>query len=118
MTNLLASLPQRQASKYAKREVFKYQDYETGKWHSASWSEFSHLVDTAAFSMARLGIKEHDNIAVFTQNCLGGFVVDFAAFANRAVIAPLYATSSVEQISYIIQETEASIAFYRRSAAI
>lgn len=111
MTNLLASLPQRQASKYAKREVFKYQDYETGKWHSASWSEFSHLVDTAAFSMARLGIKEHDNIAVFTQNCLGGFVVDFAAFANRAVIAPLYATSSVEQISYIIQETEARLLF-------
>lgn len=111
MTNLLASLPQRQASKYAMREVFKYQDYETGKWHSASWSEFSHLVDTAAFSMARLGIKEHDNIAVFTQNCLGGFVVDFAAFANRAVIAPLYATSSVEQISYIIQETEARLLF-------
>lgn len=111
MTNLLASLPQRQASKYAKREVFKYQDYETGKWLSASWSEFSHLVDTAAFSMACLGIREHDNIAVFTQNCLGGFVVDFAAFANRAVIAPLYATSSVEQISYIIQETEARLLF-------
>lgn len=96
MTNLLTSLPHRQASKYGNREVFKYQDYETGKWLSASWNEFLQLVDTAALSIHRLGISEQENIAVFTQNCLGGFVVDFAAFANRAVIAPLYATSSVE----------------------
>ena len=111
MTNLLTSLPHRQASKYGNREVFKYQDYETGKWLSASWNEFSQLVDTAALSIHRLGIGEQENIAVFTQNCLGGFVVDFAAFANRAVIAPLYATSSVEQISYIIKETESRLLF-------
>lgn len=111
MTNVLTSLPQRQALKYGNREVFKYRDYATGKWLSVSWSSFSSMVDAAACAMVRLGIKEHDNIAVFTQNCLGSFVVDFAAFANRAVVAPLYATSSVDQITYIIRETEACLLF-------
>ena len=67
MTNLLTSLPHRQASKYGNREVFKYQDYETGKWLSASWNEFSQLVDTAALSIHRLGIGEKDNIAALRE---------------------------------------------------
>ncbi len=111
MTNLLTSLPARQAQRFGNREAFKHQDFATSQWHSVSWKEFSAITDTIACSMADIGIKEHDNIAVFTQNCLESFVIDFAAFANRAVVAPLYATSSAQQITYIIRETEARILF-------
>lgn len=111
MTNLLTSLPARQAQKYGNREVFKHQDFATGQWQSISWNTFSAMIDSLACSMIEKGIKEHDNIAVFTQNCLESFVIDFAAFANRAVIVPLYATSSAKQITYIIRETEARMIF-------
>lgn len=111
MTNLLTSLPAKQAQRFGNREAFKHQDFATSQWHSVSWKEFSAITDALACSMADIGIKEHDNIAVFTQNCLESFIIDFAAFANRAVVAPLYATSSAQQITYIIRETEARILF-------
>ena len=61
--------------------------------------------------MAQIGIKEKENIITFTQNALYGLVTDFGSFRNRAVVAPLYATSSPDQITYIINETEARILF-------
>ncbi len=109
--NLLTALPTQQAAKYGSREVFKHQDYATGEWLSASWSEFADMVEKAACALAINETKEHDNIAIFTQNSLEGFVADFAILSNRAVAVPLYATSSAEQICYILQETEAHTIF-------
>lgn len=104
-------MPARQAKKYGEREAIRHKDYVTNEWISTSWNEFSSLVDTAALALAQIGIKEKDNITTFTQNTIHGLVVDHSAFQNRAVIAPLYATSSADQITYIINETEARILF-------
>ncbi len=111
MINQLTSLPQRQSLKYGEREAIRHQDYKTWEWKSTSWNEWNKMVISAAKAMAEIAIKEKDNITTFTQNSIEGLVVDFAAFANRAVVAPLYATSSPEQITYIINETEARVLF-------
>jgi len=111
MINLMTSMPARQAKKYGEREAIRHKDYVTNEWISTSWNEFSSLVDTVALALAQIGIKEKDNITTFTQNTIYGLVVDHGAFQNRAVIAPLYATSSADQITYIINETEARILF-------
>ncbi|MBR2379283.1 MAG: long-chain fatty acid--CoA ligase [Bacteroidaceae bacterium] len=111
MINLMTSMPGKQAQKYGEREAIRHKDYVTNEWISVSWNEFSSLINTAALAFAQLGIKEKENITTFTQNALNGLVVDFGAFQNRIVIAPLYATSSPEQITYIINETEARILF-------
>ena len=104
-------MPGRQAQKYGEREIIRHKDYVTNEWLSVSWNEFSNLVNIAACALAQLGIKEKENITTFTQNALYGLVTDFGAFRNRAVVAPLYATSSPEQITYIINETEARFLF-------
>lgn len=111
MINLMTSMPGRQAQKYGDREIIRHKDYVTDEWISVSWNDFSNLVNTAARAFAQIGIKEKENITTFTQNALYRLVVDFGAFQNRAVIAPLYATSSPEQITYIINETEARVLF-------
>lgn len=111
MINQLTSMPGKQAQKYGEREIIRHKDYVTNEWLSVSWSEFSSLVDTAARAFAQLGIKEKENITTFTQNALYGLVTDFGSFRNRAVVTPLYATSSPEQIIYIINETESRILF-------
>ncbi|MBR6758280.1 MAG: long-chain fatty acid--CoA ligase [Bacteroidaceae bacterium] len=104
-------MPGRQAQKYGEREIIRHKDYATNEWISVSWNEFHSLVDTAAYALAQIGIKEKENIITFTQNALYGLVTDFGSFRNRAVVAPLYATSSPDQITYIINETEARILF-------
>ncbi len=104
-------MPSRQAQKYGEREIIRHKDYVTNEWISVSWNKFHSLVDTAAYALAQIGIKEKENIITFTQNALYGLVTDFGSFRNRAVVAPLYATSSPDQITYIINETEARILF-------
>ena len=58
-----------------------------------------------------MGVREQENIATYTQNRPEGLIIDFAAYENRAVVVPLYATSSQSQIEYIINEAEVRFLF-------
>lgn len=102
----LAVLVHRQAEKYGEKIALKYRDYGTGTWLPVSWNEFSKTVRQAANALVALGVKEQENIGIFSQNKPECFYVDFAAFANRAVTIPLYATSSPAQAQYIINDAQ------------
>lgn len=92
-----------QAEKYGDRAAFRHRDQEKGIWVPTSWNAFSCAVDDLAKALVELGIKEQENIATYTQNKPEGLILDFAAYNNRAVVIPLYATSSVSQIEYIVK---------------
>ncbi len=94
-----------QASKYGNREALRHKD-ATGHWQSISWNEFSDKVAQAARAMQAMGIGVQENIATYTPNKPEGIIVDFAAFANRAVIVPLYPTGSLDQLEYIVRDAQ------------
>lgn len=100
----LSVLIHSQAEKYGEKIALKYRDYETTQWIPVTWNEFSATVRQAARAMAALGIREQENMGVFSQNKPECLYTDFAAFANRAVTIPLYATSSPAQAQYIISD--------------
>ncbi len=102
----LSVLVHRQAEKYGDKVALKYRDYETGRWIPVTWNEFSQRVRQAANALVALGVKEEENIGVFSQNMPEWFYVDFGAFGNRAVTVPLYATSSAGQAKYIIDDAQ------------
>lgn len=101
-----AVLVHRQAEKYGTRTALKYRNYKTSQWIPISWNEFSHNVYQAANALVDLEVEEFENIGIFSQNKPEWFYVDFAAFANRAVTVPLYATSSQSQVEYIVNDAE------------
>src|SRR5574344_206328 len=111
MTNRLVELITSQAAKYGDREVFRHKDYDTNSWIPTSWNQFSKEVTDAALALEILGIKEKDNIAIFSQNRPSLLVTDFAAFNNRAVPVPLFATASESQVEYIINDAKISTIF-------
>lgn len=102
----LSVLIHSQAEKYGEKIALKYRDYETTQWIPVAWNEFSATVRQAARAMAALGIREQENMGVFSQNKPECLYTDFAAFANRAVTIPLYATSSPAQTQYIISDAQ------------
>lgn len=102
----LSVLIHSQAEKYGEKIALKYRDYETTQWIPVTWNEFSATVRQAARAMAALGIREQENMGVFSQNKPECLYTDFAAFANRAVTIPLYATSSPAQAQYIISDAQ------------
>jgi len=101
-----AELIHKQAEKYNSRAALKYRDGKSGKWNKISWQEFSDLVMLAAKAIAEFGIDVQENIGLCSQNMPQCLIVDFGAYANRAVTVPLYATSSPTQIKYIINDAE------------
>lgn len=107
----LSVLVHRQAQKYGDKTALRYRDYQTSQWISISWNQFSETVRQAANSLVGLGVEEEENIGIFSQNKPECLFVDFAAFANRAVTIPLYATSSPAQAQYIINDAQIRFLF-------
>jgi long-chain acyl-CoA synthetase len=111
MINELVSLISTNAKKYGDREALRYRDYESQQWVSLSWNDFKRNIECEAYSLYKAGIGVQDRIAIFTQNCPEILISHFAAFYNRAVPVPIYATSSKDEAAYIINDSGATILF-------
>ena len=107
----LSVLIHRQAEKFGDKIALKYRDYSKEQWVPISWRQFSDNVRQAASALVACGVKEFENVGIFSQNKPESFFVDFSCFANRAVTVPLYATSSPEQARYIINDAHIRILF-------
>ena len=100
-----------QARKYGTRTALKFRDNESGVWVNTSWNTFADKVMLTAKGMAQYGIKEHQTIGVYSQNMPQYLFTDYAAFANRAIAVPMYATSSPSQIEYLIRDAQIEMLF-------
>lgn len=109
--NHLSALVSLRAKKYGDRVALKYRCYETDTWIPISWNTLSKNIDTCANALAELGVAEQENIGIFSQNKPEWFYVDFGAFKNRAITIPFYATSSAEQVQYIINDAQINTLF-------
>ena len=68
MANKLVEMIASQAAKYGDREAIRHKNQNTGKWYSISWNELSQRVNRIALAFEIIGMKELDNIAIFSQN--------------------------------------------------
>ena len=76
-----------------------------------TWALFSERVMKVARALAEMGVVPADKVAVYSQNMEQYLVTDFAAFAIRAVVVPMYATASPEQVSYIVNDANIKVLF-------
>ncbi len=109
MPNILTNLIAEHAAANGSREVYQYK--ESGKWKSVDWNDFHSQVDRLACAMETLGIEETDRIAIFSQNRPEILVTDFAAYANRIVPVSIYSTSSLQQVTYIVNDASVKMLF-------
>lgn len=99
------------AKKYQDKTAYFHRNDETGQWLPTSFREFSEKVKKAAKALAAIGVKEQDRVGIFSQNMPEIIVSNFAIYCNRAIDIPLYATSSVAQVDYIVNHAEISTLF-------
>jgi long-chain acyl-CoA synthetase len=100
-----------QAKKYGDKAVLTYRDFGSLKWKTASWKDFSHQVKLVSNALLNLGVKVQENIGVFSQNTVQSLYTDFGAFGIRAVTIPFYATSSEQQVQYMIGDAQVRLLF-------
>ena len=107
----LSVLIHEQAKKYGARPVLTYREFGTDKWKTVTWNYFSQRVKQVSNALLNLGVAVQESIGVFSQNAVESLFCDFGAFGIRAVTIPFYATSSEEQIRFMIADAGVRILF-------
>lgn len=107
----LSVLIHEQAKKYGDREALIYKDFGGSKWKSVSWKIFSLRVKQVSNAFLNLGLKPQESIAVFSQNCAQYLYTDFGAYGVRGISIPFYATSSEQQIQFMINDAKVRFLF-------
>ena len=107
----LARLIHDQAKIYGDREVLIYKDFGGKEWKSLSWNQFSDTVRVVSNALLNLGVKVQENVGVFSQNSIQYLFCDFGAWGIRAVTIPFYATSSEQQIQFMVSDAKVRFLF-------
>ena len=74
-----------------------------------SWDSFHKQVIDFACALEIMGVEPQSMVNVFSANCAEILITDFACFRNRAIPVSLYATSSREQVEFIINDSGATM---------
>jgi long-chain acyl-CoA synthetase len=83
----------------------------SGMWQSVTSEEFASQVTAVAAGLIAAGIRPGDRIALLSATCFEWVVCDFAIWAAGAVTVPVYETSSVGQIRWILSDSGAVAVF-------
>jgi long-chain acyl-CoA synthetase len=100
-----------QAKKYGDKTALLSRQNLTDNWTSVSWNDFDKQVSIIAKALIELGVEEQQCIGQFSQNKAENLIVDFALYADRAILVPMYATSTVPQVDFIVNDASIEILF-------
>jgi len=100
-----------QAKKYGNKVVLLQREQLSDEWIKITWTDFANQVFSISKAFVEVGLIEHQRVAQFSQNKAENLIVDFALYANRAVMVPMYATSTVPQVEFIINDAEIELIF-------
>jgi long-chain acyl-CoA synthetase len=107
----LSVLIHEQAKKYGNREAITFRNFGSLKWNTVSWNQFSLRVKQVSNALLNLGAKPQENIAVFSQNCAQYLYTNFGVYGVRGVTIPFYATTSEQQIQYMVNDAQVRFIF-------
>ena len=99
------------AKHYGDREMLVYQDFGGKEWKSLSWNQVSQTVKQVSNALLNMGVKVQENIGIFSQNSVQYLECDFGAWGVRAVTIPFYATSSEQQLQFMINDAKVRFLF-------
>jgi long-subunit acyl-CoA synthetase (AMP-forming) len=82
----------------------------SGEHLELTWSQLRDRSDAFAGTLARLGVKPGDTVALMVSNRPEFFIADIAVMSLGATPFSIYLTSAPEQVAYVIQDAGARVA--------
>ena len=84
---------------------------ENEAWQPVSSAQLRSWVYSTARQLQAWGINKGDRVVILSENRVEWAITDYAALLLGAVVVPIYATQTAEQVLYVLQNSEARIAF-------
>jgi long-chain acyl-CoA synthetase len=82
-----------------------------GRWQDVTAREFLDEVTGLAKSLIAAGIQHGDRVGLMSRTRYEWTLIDYAIWAAGAVTVPVYETSSVEQVEWILSDSGAVAVF-------
>ncbi|MFJ5263770.1 AMP-dependent synthetase/ligase [Streptomyces sp. NPDC088387] len=87
-----------------------------GGWQPVTAAAFAREVTAVAKGLIAAGVEPGDTLALMSRTRYEWMVVDFAAWAAGASTVPVYATSSADQVEWIVRDSGARFAVTETAA--
>src|SRR5580698_5430063 len=84
---------------------------ENGVWKTISAVQIRNWVYATARQLQSWGVKKGDRVILLSENRPEWAIADFACLLLGAVDVPIYATQISEQCLFVLQNSEARVAF-------
>jgi len=84
---------------------------ENGTFSDITWDEMQKRVVNLGLGLISLGVQQSDMVAIFSENCWEWLIADMAVLSIAASDAPIYATNSGDEASYIINDSGSKVLF-------
>ncbi len=93
-----------------------YQRQVDGVWTDVTCAEAAGQIRSAALGLISMGVQAGDRVSIFSATCYEWAILDLAILSVGAVTVPIYETSSAEQVRWVLQDSEAVLAFAETDA--
>ncbi len=93
-----------------------YQRQVDSAWTDVTCAEAAAQIRSVALGLIGLGVQAGDRVSIFSATRYEWAILDLAVLAIGGVIVPIYETSSAEQVRWVLQNSEAVLAFAETDA--
>jgi long-chain acyl-CoA synthetase len=93
-----------------------YRRQVDGVWTDVTCAEAASQIRSAALGLIAMGVQAGDRVSIFSATCYEWAILDLAILSVGAVTVPIYETSSAEQVRWVLQDSEAVLAFAETDA--
>lgn len=112
MLQNLTQLLREKVSQYGDRQAFKYKIKDNNKYESISWNNLLFKTNQVSKALISMNFGYNDKIGILSNNKPEWTISDLGIISIRSIVVPLYATSSKNDIKYIIDETKMKLLFW------
>ncbi len=87
-------------------------------WLSLNWTEYRRLVESLAAGMQSIGVRKGDRVAILANTRLEWAALDLAILGLGAVTVPIYPSSTAEDVSFILHDSQIKIFFVENTEVL
>ncbi|MGH7766675.1 MAG: AMP-binding protein, partial [Candidatus Binatia bacterium] len=96
-----------QSRRYEDRALYHFP--RGGTWEKMTWRDARSRVGEIALGLISLGVGKGDRVAVFSANRVEWCLIDWANICIGALTVPVYASSTIAQLSHILEHSGATV---------
>ncbi|MDO4707500.1 MAG: long-chain fatty acid--CoA ligase [Porphyromonadaceae bacterium] len=107
----LAEYSQRLRTVFARKTIIRYYNTSKSAWSDLNGGEVADRCLDAAKALAREGIQLGDKVGFYTPNNVHATIAELGLYMMRGISVPLYATSTPEQVDFIVRDAQVRLIF-------